>query len=312
MQLVIGAGTIGGTTARLLAESGEQVRLVTRSGSGPEHPNIERVAADASDAAVLRRLARGSSVVYNCANPLYHQWPQVWPPLANALLGAAESAGAVLAITGNLYVYGPVDRPMTEDMPLAAPTTKGKVRVRMWEEALAGHRAGRVRVLEARASDFIGPKHSMVELALPALRAGKTVRLPMPLDIPHSFTYTEDVARALITLAGDERAWGQAWHVPTAAPMTAREFVGRIARVGGFASPKISRIPEVAVRVAGLFDKITREFIEMSYQFKRPFVLDSSRVTATFGLRPTDVDEALRVTLGAQPSKGMPSKSTSE
>ena len=42
-----------------------------------------------------------------------------------------------------------------------------------------------------------------------------------------------------------------------------------------------------------MFDKFTREFIEMSYQFKRPFVLDSSRTEATFGLHATDLDEAL-------------------
>ena len=308
MHLIVGAGAIGTATARHLASSGEQVRLVTRSGTGPSHPGIERVAADASDAATLRRLAQGASVVYNCANPQYHEWPKVWPPLAAALLGAAESAGAVLAITGNLYVYGPVDRPMTEDLPLAAPTVKGRVRVRIWENALASG----VRVFEARASDFISPKHSLVEMALPALRAGKTVRLPMPLDIPHSFTYTGDVARTLVTLAGDERAWGRAWHVPTAAPMTAREFVGRIARVGGFGSHRLAKYPEVAVRMSGLFDKFTREYLEMSYQFKRPFVLDSSRVTETFGLRPTDVDEALRSTLGQASTSGIPSKSTSE
>jgi nucleoside-diphosphate-sugar epimerase len=297
MHLIVGAGTVGSSTARLLAEAEERVRLVTRSGSGPEHANIERVAADASDAPALRELAKGAVAVYNCANPPYHQWPQVWPPLASAILSAAETAGAVLVTTGNLYVYGPVDRPMTEDMPLVAPTVKGKVRVRMWNDALAAHRAGRVRVAEARASDFIGPANSVLEMALPAMRAGKTVRLPVPLDIPHSFTYTGDVARTLILLAREERAWGQAWHVPTAAPMTAREIVLRAARVGKLAEPKISRIPDLAVRGAALFDKFAREFIEMSYQFKRPFVLDSSRITATFGLRHTDVDEALRASM---------------
>ena len=297
MQLIVGAGVIGSSVARMLAESGEQVRLVTRSGSGPEHPAIERVAADASDAATLSRLAQGATVVYNCANPQYHEWPTVWPPLADAMLAAAESAGAVLAITGNLYVYGPVDRPMTEDMPLAAPTVKGKVRVKMWRDALAAHRAGRVRVLEARASDFIAPTHSLMEMAVPALRAGKTVRLPAPLDIPHSFTYSGDVARTLITLAQEERAWGQAWHVPTAEPMTARELVDRLTRIGKFRPTRLAKYPELAIRASGLFDKFTREFIEMSYQFKRPFVLDSSRVADTFGLHPTNVDEALRTTL---------------
>jgi hypothetical protein len=101
----------------------------------------------------------------------------------------------------------------------------------------------------------------------------------------------------MIALAGDERAWGHAWHVPTAAPMTVREFIVRTAKVGKLPEPRISQYPGLVVRGAALFDKFAREFGEMSYQFKRPFVLDSSRVTETFGLRHTDVDEALRVSL---------------
>ena len=46
-----------------------------------------------------------------------------------------------------------------------------------------------------------------------------------------------------------------------------------------------------------LIQQVAREFAEMSYQWKRPFELDSSRVTATFGLRHTDVDEAIRASL---------------
>jgi nucleoside-diphosphate-sugar epimerase len=156
MHVIVGAGAIGSATASQLAAEGERVRIVTRSGGGPVHPLIDRVTADAADAAALSRICTGATALYNCANPPYHRWPTDWPPLAAAMLAAAENSGAALVITGNLYVYGPVDRPMTPDMPLAAPTVKGRVRVRIWTEALAAHREGRVRVTEARASDFIG------------------------------------------------------------------------------------------------------------------------------------------------------------
>ncbi|GAB2925313.1 NAD-dependent epimerase/dehydratase family protein [Micromonospora polyrhachis] len=299
MHVIVGAGTIGSSVARLLAERGDQVRVITRSGGGPQHPNIERVVADAADAAVLRQLTAGAVALYNCANPPYHTWPTDWPPLAAALLTAAEASGAVLVITGNLYVYGPVDRPMTEDMPLAAPTVKGKVRIRMWQDALAAHRAGRIRVTEIRASDFIAPKNSVLEMSLPALRAGKTVRLPVPLDIPHTFTYTEDVARLMVVAAGDERAWGRPWHVPSSEPMTARELVLRAAKVAKLPEPTVRQIPKPMIRAAALFDSFTREFLEMRYQFERPFVLDSAAATATFGMRATDLDEALRASVAA-------------
>jgi nucleoside-diphosphate-sugar epimerase len=204
-------------------------------------------------------------------------------------------------VTGNLYVYGPVDRPMTPDMPIAASTVKGRVRARMWNDALAAHREGRIRVTEARASDFIGLRHTMLEVVLQALRTGRTARLPIPLDVPHTYSYTGDVARTLVTLARDDRAFGRAWHVPSPPPVTAREFVRRAAAAGGFGEPKVARYPGPMVRMAGWFDPFTREFREMLYQFQRPFELDASETERVFGLRPTPLDEALRATLAVEP-----------
>jgi nucleoside-diphosphate-sugar epimerase len=201
-------------------------------------------------------------------------------------------------ITGNLYVYGPVDRPMTPDMPLAAPTVKGRVRVTMWEEAVAAYRSGRISgVTEVRASDFIGPKHSVLEFAIAALRARRTVWLPGPADVPHTFTYTGDVAHTLIALGRDERAWGRAWHVPSPPATTMRRLVQRAARVGGYAEPTVRSYPGPVLYASGWFNKFIKEMREMSYQFDRPFILDSSETEAVFGLRATDLDEALAVTM---------------
>jgi uncharacterized protein YbjT (DUF2867 family) len=76
LRVIVGAGPVGSAVATLLAAEGEQVRLVTRSGRGPSHPSIERVAADAGDAGRLRELTKGAVALYNCANPPYHRWPE--------------------------------------------------------------------------------------------------------------------------------------------------------------------------------------------------------------------------------------------
>jgi len=47
-----------------------------------------------------------------------------------------------LVTTGNLYGYGAVDGPMHEDLPLRPNSEKGRVRVQVWEDVLAAHRAG--------------------------------------------------------------------------------------------------------------------------------------------------------------------------
>ncbi len=156
-HLVVGAGEVGSAVARLLAEAGSPVVLVTRSGSGPEHELISRVAADASSVEALLAAAPSAAVVYNCVNPPYDKWVTLWPPMADAFIAYAESTGAVLATCSNLYGYGPVDVPMTEDLPLAATGKKAQVRVRMWLDAKAANDAGRIRATEVRGSDYICP-----------------------------------------------------------------------------------------------------------------------------------------------------------
>ncbi|MFC4529439.1 NAD-dependent epimerase/dehydratase family protein [Sphaerisporangium dianthi] len=300
-HVIVGSGQVGGQLAETLAESGNEVVIVTRSGSGPSVPGITRLAADASDADRLAGIATGADALYNCANPRYHEWARDWPPMAGAMLTAAERSGAVLVVTGNLYGYGPVDRPMTEDMPLAAPGTKGKVRARMWRDALAAHEAGRVRVTEIRGSDYFGPGMSDQSIFgdrfLRPLIAGKPIRVPADPDQPHSLTYLPDVVRALATAAVDERAWGRAWHVPSAPASTVRQIAVRLAELAGAPAPRVSSIPHVVMRVAGAFSPLLRELEETRYQFVRPFTVDSSAFESTFGVAPTPMDIALKQTL---------------
>ena len=99
LHVIVGAGPVGTGVAKLLAERGERVRIVSRRGAGPEHAAVERVAADATQADRLAELATGAAALYNCASPLYHRWFTDWPPLAASLLAAAERSGAVLALS---------------------------------------------------------------------------------------------------------------------------------------------------------------------------------------------------------------------
>lgn len=226
LHLIIGAGPVGSATALRLAAVGQQVRIITRSGTGPDAEGIEKVAADAADPDRLSRLAAGTAVVYNCASPPYHRWPQDWPPLAASVLAAAEHAGAVLVTMSNLYGYGPVAHPITEQDPLAATGPEGQVRAAIWAQALAAHQAGRVRAAEARASDFFGPgfrgQSPIGERSIPRLLVGRPIAVLGDPDAPYSWTYLPDIAATLVTLGAGGRAWGRAWHVPTSAPMSQR------------------------------------------------------------------------------------------
>jgi nucleoside-diphosphate-sugar epimerase len=294
LHVIVGAGPVGTGVARLLADKGEHVRIVTRRGAGPEHPSIERVAADATQADRLAELAAGAAALYNCANPLYHRWLTDWPPLAASLLAAAERSGAVLAAASNLYGYGPVDGPITDATPLAATHPKLRLRADMWREALARQGAGRLRVTEVRSSDYIEANSILSYVLAKPIRAGKRAFVPGALDVPHSWTAIGDVARTLVTVAADPRAGGKAWLVPTNPPLTVRALAARFAAVSGAPEPKLSTIPYAVMWATGLFVPLVRELRTTHYQFVSPFVVDSSLTERTFGLAPTDLEVALK------------------
>ena len=293
-HVIVGAGAVGSATALLLAERGDQVKVVTRRGTGPEHPRIELVAADATDAERLTKLTSGAAALYNCASPQYHQWFTDWPPLAAAFLTAAERTGAVLAAMSNLYGYGPVDGPITTKTPIAATHPKLRLRAEMWNDMLAAHEAGRIRAVEVRASDYIEANSILSTVIGKPLLAGRRAYAPGPLDVPHSWTSVHDCARALVTVAADESAHGQVWLVPTNPPLTVRQLATRFAEVNGAPPAKVTSIPYPVMWVSGVFSPVIKELRTTRYQFARPFVLDASATTQAFGLHPIPLDEALR------------------
>ncbi len=275
-HLVVGAGEVGSAVAIVLADAGADVVLASRSGRGPADPRIRRVSVDASSVEALIAAVPNGVVIYNCVNPEYHRWATDWPPMAAAFLAYAERTGAVLATVSNLYGYGPVDVPMTEDLPLVATGEKAQVRARMWQDAKAANDAGRLRATEVRGSDYIcpGAQSQLGDRVMPRVLAGKGVQLLGDVDQPHTWTAPVDVARTLVTAAADERGWGRAWHVPSNAPRTQRQAVDDLAEAAGVPAVKVSTVPTVMLRVIGLFQPVIRELKETEYQRERPYLLD--------------------------------------
>ncbi|MFG2874148.1 NAD-dependent epimerase/dehydratase family protein [Streptomyces sp. NPDC048337] len=300
LHIVIGFGPAGAATARLLVEQGHSVRVVTRSGRSPE-PGIEHLALDATDSERLTEAARGAAAIHSCAAPPYHRWADEWPPLAASLCAAAEATGAVLVMLGNLYAYGPVAGPLTEELPLAATGAKGRVRAAVWEQARALHEQGRIKAVEVRASDFFGPGVTegghLAGRVVPPLLRGKPVSTLGDPDAPHSWTYLPDVARALVEVAGEERAWGRAWHVPTEPALSVREMVDRLAAQAGTGPVAVRRLPSAVLAVGSLVSPLLRELKEIRYQFDRPFVVDSSAYEAAFAVRATPVEAQIKATV---------------
>jgi nucleoside-diphosphate-sugar epimerase len=300
LHVVLGKGAVGTALARRLIDAGNDVRVLSRSG-GTTVDGADSRAVDAADPRALTGATTGAEALYNCANPAYHRWASDWPPIAAALLTAAEHSGAVLVTTSNLYPYGEVDAPMTERTPATSTGVKGRVRAKMWTDAVAAHEAGRVRVSEARAADYIGPgvtdQGHMAGRVVPRVLAGKAVRVMGNPDVAHSFTAVDDVARTLMTLAGDERAWGRFWHVPSAPAHTQREVVRDLCRAAGVAEVPVKTVSPAVLRLMGVFSPPIRELSETAHQLQRPFVIDASAAERTFELHPTPWPDTISATV---------------
>jgi nucleoside-diphosphate-sugar epimerase len=310
-HIVVGAGPVGMTTALLLAEHGHQVTVASRSGAAHGNSATDRGSArgrgavtharlDVNDPAALTELARGATALYNCVNPPYHRWATDWPPMHRSFIHAAESSGAVLVMMDNLYGFGAdAPMPMREGDALRATGVKGAMRATMATELLEAHASGRLRATLARASDFFGPRvteSTMGERVVPKVIAGKKVSLLGELDVAHHSTYMPDVARTLVTIAADERAWGKPWHVPSGPAVTQRQMVEAFAHAADTAA-KVGSIPWPVVRALGLAMPFMRELRETRYQFDRPWIVDATLTEQTFGLCATPLAEAAAETV---------------
>jgi nucleoside-diphosphate-sugar epimerase len=297
LHVILGAGQVGTVLARELLAKGARVRQVRRGAPGESRPGLEWRSGDLSDLAFAEEAARGASVIYDCVNPAYDQWPRLLPGLRRGVVHGAIRSGGVLVQLDNVYMLGAPDAPMTEDTAVHPPSRKGALRAALAEETLDASRRGLLRVAIARASDFYGPAFLLASVFGPhfygRVLAGKAALCQGDPDMPHSYNYGPDVARAMIRLGeAGEDVLGQVWHLPVAPAESTRATMARFARAAGI-DVRIQRLPDWVLRAAGLVAPMLREFAEMTYQWKKPFVLDDSKWRARFGDDATPLDDGM-------------------
>jgi len=231
LHVVFGSGAVGLSVIRELHRRGRRVRVVNGCGTLPVPVDVEIVASDAYDPNNTKRVSEGAAVVYQCAQPGYSEWPEKFPALQASILEGAAANRARLIIADNLYMYGPVNGPIREDLPYNAQGRKGKTRAMMAEAALAAHRDGKVKVALGRASDFYGPhgvNSAMGEMVFRPVLSGKKPQVFGKIDEPHTYSFIDDFGKGLVTLGEHDKALGQTWHIPNAETVSTRQFVNMI------------------------------------------------------------------------------------
>ncbi len=295
-HVIFGSGPLGQAVMRALLRRGKEVVMVNRSGKAEVPPAVSILAGDAARPEFTRQVTAGAAVVYQCAQPAYHQWVEKFPAFQAAILEGAAAGGAKLIVAENLYMYGQVEGAIHENLPHAAATRKGRVRAAMSEALFAAHRAGKVRAAAARGADFYGPgvlESSLGVRALGAAVQGKPASLLGNLDFPHTYTFIDDFGEAMAILGERDEALGQAWHVPNPPTLTQRELIALFFQQLGL-SPRMSGMGRLMLAIGGIFIPSARETLEMMYEFEKPFVVDSSKFVRAFGDLATPHAEGMR------------------
>ena len=300
MQTILGSGgSIGTELARSLLDYTPEIRLVSRK---PTKVNVtdQLMAADITDKDQLYKAVDGSEVVYITVGFPYHlkSWTEKWPPFMDNVIEACKANDSKLVFFDNIYMYDEnyLDG-MNEDTPVNPSSKKGKVRAHIAGRITDEIQSGSLRALIARAADFYGPSirnSVLIETVFLPLSKGKKATWLGRDNVKHSYTYTPDAGKATAILGNSDDAYGEVWHLPTAAhPMNGKEWVEKVAHQFK-TEPKYRVVSKNMVRIAGLFNSVLKESVEMMYQFDRPYEFDSSKFEKTFNFSPTPYDTGIK------------------
>lgn len=299
-HVVFGTGQVGRLVVEHLVRDGHDVSAVNRHGAAAL-PGAHVMSGDAADTRFTERVCAGADAVYFCVNaPSYARWKEQFPPRQRGVLAGAAAAGARLVVLDNLYSYGPPrGRDLVETMASAPTSDKSATRAAMTEELLLAHASGEVEVVIGRASDYYGPGTTNSALGESVFGPALTGRTAQVMGDPrqlHSYSYTPDVATALVNLATTDDVTGQIWHLPVAPAQTTKQLISQIYTMTGH-RPRTLAAGRFTLGAFGLIKPMMREYQHTLYQFTDRWVVDDAKYRARFGEHATPVHDGLAATV---------------
>lgn len=304
MQTILGAGgAIGEPLAKELRQYTDQVRLVSRHPHKVNETDILHP-ADLTSRDEVFNAVEGSEVVYLAIGFPYdiRIWEKEWPALMRNTIDACKQYNAKLVFFDNVYMYDRNAIPhMTEESPVNPSSRKGKVRAEIAKMLMDEVKQGGLTALIARSADFYGPVKGntsvLNEMVYKNLQKNKRANWFGSADKKHSYTYVPDAAKGTAMLGNTPDAYNQVWHLPTNPDaLTGREFVELFGRHMN-KKAKVSVVPQWMAAGIGLFVPIMKELAEMTYQYDRDYILDSTKFNQRFGFKPEAYEAGVIATI---------------
>jgi nucleoside-diphosphate-sugar epimerase len=298
MHTILGAGgPVANALTRELIQSNLPTRLVSRRPVEFNAPNVSWQKADLLNYHEVAQAAKGSTVIYLCAGLVYDAkvWQQQWPVIMQNVINVAKENHARLIFFDNIYMYGLVNGPITEETPYHPVSLKGEVRAKVATTLMDEIKAGNIKASIARAPDFYGAESmnsffdSMVLAKYSKKQSAQWLGNANKL---HNFIYIPDAGKAVYLLGQHPERDNQIWHLPTAPVLTGKQFIELAAFVFDTA-PKYMSVNKMMLRMIGLFNKVVQGSVEMYYQYDHDYNFNSDKFENAFGVKPTSYKDGI-------------------
>lgn len=239
---------------------------------------LEKYPADALDAEATLRALEGCDLVYDCIGLPADQM-HLHPVTARNIAGALRRSSARCVQMSSYWAYFPQVR---AEMDECHPRSGGPPWVRYRREAEdILHEAGAAIL---HLPDFFGPQvHvSTLQNALAEAARAKTVNWIGKLDLQREYIFVPDGMRIAVAIGARAEAFAAHWCLPGAGPLSGQQ-VAEIAGRNLGRPVKVRPAGLTMLRIAGLFNKGLRGFLQIAPDYMKPVRYNARRLESLLG-----------------------------
>jgi nucleoside-diphosphate-sugar epimerase len=300
-MLVIG-GTlfIGRALVEQLLARGDEVVIMHRGSGTPFGARVGEIRCDRNDVEAVRLALAGErfDVVFDNV----YDWERGTSGEQVAAAAKAASGGSRLeryVFMSSVAVYGeggPFDEDDGPRMPSDHPNPYMAQKSDSERALFALHREQGLPVSTIRPAFVHGPYNAIDREAFfwDRILADRPIIVPGDGERTMEWVHSEDVARAAILAATNERANGRAYNLASEPRVTQREFIDLMARIAGKAA-RVVPVPRESIERAG-GGLMAPPFYFGIYIDLPPIATRGERVRAELGLPVMGLEEGLRAT----------------
>jgi len=223
-----------------------------------------------------------------------------WIRIVKGTVDACKWTNSKLIYIDNADVYGRYTGKITETTPCRPCNNSGKIlhdAILLVEHEMS---VNGFKCLIARTADICGPftnNHNYLNTnVINRVLRNETPHWYIDTDVPHSFTFTGDIFRAVMLLAANEECFNQTWHLPTEAPLSGQSFIHLVSNIIGIVS-SYTILNRTALWFSGLFNKESAFNYDRIFRYESGICFDSTKFNEFFNYTPVSYYEGIQQTI---------------